>query len=104
MCAFPVGARTVLGCWANECHLRRVGILTARLQQHGQTMSMLYGFDRRRADEVTELGHSRGESLSPTVISATRDLVDDLHPGGSAVVVAVLSTGPTNPRSPRLWT
>jgi Ser/Thr protein kinase RdoA (MazF antagonist) len=73
-----------------ETRLRRVGILTARLQQHGQTMSMLDGFDRRRADEVTELGHSRGESLSPTVISATRDLVDDLHPGGGAVVAAVL--------------
>jgi Ser/Thr protein kinase RdoA (MazF antagonist) len=43
-----------------ETHLRRVGILTARLQQHGQTMSMLDGFDRRRADEVTDLGHSRG--------------------------------------------
>jgi hypothetical protein len=53
-------------------------------------MSMLDGFDRRRADEVTELGHSRGASLSPTVISATRDLVDDLHPGGGAVVAAVL--------------
>jgi Ser/Thr protein kinase RdoA (MazF antagonist) len=47
-----------------ECHLRRVGILTARLQQHGQTMSMLDGFDRRRADEVTELRHSRGASLT----------------------------------------
>jgi Ser/Thr protein kinase RdoA (MazF antagonist) len=48
------------------------------------------GFDRRRVDDVTELGRSRGKSLSPAVISAARDLVNDLHPGGGAVVTAVL--------------
>jgi Ser/Thr protein kinase RdoA (MazF antagonist) len=71
-------------------HLRAVGALTARLQQHGQTMPVRDGFDRRWVDDVTELGRSRAESLSPAVISAARDLVNDLHPGGGAVVAEVL--------------
>jgi hypothetical protein len=73
-----------------ETHLRGVGVLTARLQQHGQTMPVRDGFDRRRVDDVTELGRGRVESLSPEVISAARDLVNDLDPGGGAVVAEVL--------------
>jgi hypothetical protein len=76
-----------------ETHLRAVGALTARLQQHGQTMPVRDGFDRRWVDDVTELGRSRAESLSPAVISAARDLLNDLHPGGGA-----------NPKRPRLRT
>ena len=53
-------------------------------------MAIPDGFDRHRVDHVTELGRSRGESLSPTVISADRDLVNDLHPGGGAVVAEML--------------
>lgn len=71
-----------------EAHLFNVGVLTARLQEHGATMPRLW---RRNVDCVTEFGKTRPDGMSPECAAQAADLVREVYSeAGAQVVLAVM--------------
>lgn len=69
-------------------HLRAVGVLTGRLQEHGRGMPPL---PRPRVDTVTDFARTQSDNLSDEVIEHAADLVAGVHSAdGGPVVRTVL--------------
>lgn len=68
-------------------HLRAVGVLTGRLQEHGRTMPSLA---RPRVDAVTEFARTQPDNLSDEVITRAADLVAREHSADGGPVVGTV--------------